>query len=50
MSLTNPNHNFLVCFSQIEAVDVDIDEILDMDSDEIRRSYLYVSFGLHRGL
>lgn len=28
---------------QNEAVDVDIDEILDMDSDDIRRSHLFVS-------
>lgn len=31
-------------FPQNEAVDVDIDEILDMDTDEIRRSFLYVSW------
>lgn len=29
---------------QNEAVDVDIDEILDMDTDATRRSHLYVSF------
>jgi hypothetical protein len=28
---------------QNEAVDVDIDEILDMDTDDIRRSFLFVS-------
>ena len=28
---------------QNEAVDVDIDEILDMDTDDIRRSHLFVS-------
>lgn len=28
---------------QKEAVDVDIDEILDMDTDDIRRSHLFVS-------
>lgn len=28
---------------QTEAIDVDIDEILDMDTDDIRRSYLFVS-------
>lgn len=36
----------LITFSlpfQNEAVDVDIDEILDMDSDDIRRSHLFVS-------
>lgn len=31
---------------QNEAVDVDIDEILDMDSDDIRRSHLFVSIDL----
>lgn len=30
---------------QNEAVDVDIDEILDMDTDDIRRSHLFVSVG-----
>lgn len=29
--------------TQSEAIDVDIDEILDMDTDEIRRSHLIVS-------
>lgn len=28
---------------QTDAVDVDIDEILDMDNDDIRRSHLAVS-------
>lgn len=28
---------------QAEAIDVDIDEILDMDTDDIRRSHLIVS-------
>ncbi|KFB39749.1 AGAP007886-PA-like protein [Anopheles sinensis] len=28
---------------QTEAIDVDIDEILDMDTDDIRRSHLFVS-------
>jgi len=28
---------------QNEAIDVDIDEILDMDTDDIRRSHLIVS-------
>lgn len=32
----------LLCF-QSEAIDVDIDEILDMDTDDIRRSHLIVS-------
>lgn len=33
-----------LCFPfQNEAVDVDIDEILDMDTDEVRRSHLFVS-------
>lgn len=32
---------------QSEAIDVDIDEILDMDTDEIRRSHLIVSFILN---
>lgn len=31
-----------VCL-QSEAIDVDIDEILDMDTDDIRRSHLIVS-------
>lgn len=32
------------CFLlQSEAIDVDIDEILDMDTDDIRRSHLIVS-------
>lgn len=31
---------------QNEAVDVDIDEILDMDTDDIRRSHLFVSRSL----
>lgn len=35
---------------QNEAVDVDIDEILDMDTDEIRRSYLFVSLSVAIGL
>lgn len=30
-------------FLQAEAVDVDIDELLDMASDEVRKAYLNVS-------
>lgn len=33
----------LVFLLQTEAIDVDIDEILDMDNDDIRRSHLKVS-------
>lgn len=34
--------NYLVFCLQTEAIDVDIDEILDMDTDDIRRSHLIV--------
>lgn len=34
---------FCFVLLQNEAVDVDIDEILDMDTDDIRRSHLFVS-------
>lgn len=33
----------LALLPQTEAIDVDIDEILDMDTDDIRRSHLFVS-------
>lgn len=33
---------------QNEAVDVDIDEILDMDTDDIRRSHLFVSIKMRQ--
>lgn len=36
------SHSLLLSL-QNEAVDVDIDEILDMDTDDIRRSFLFVS-------
>lgn len=32
----------LLGYVQTEAIDVDIDEILDMDTDDIRRSHLIV--------
>lgn len=35
-------HVFLGISRQTEAIDVDIDEILDMDTDDIRRSHLIV--------
>lgn len=43
----NPMKSY--CFLlQSEAIDVDIDEILDMDTDDIRRSHLIVSFNPFR--
>lgn len=46
--ILNPISFLLLATLQTDAVDVDIDEILDMDNDDIRRSHLAVikSFGI----